>query len=476
MTSCIAPKSPSCPLTPRQENVLRAAGARAQELSSQATARLLNRLGEQPGCLRPPEALTQLRTFLRFRAPLVINFPHSASAGLAKDGCYRNQFETGTSGGKLENLPDGLRVVWEDSLFDQGYHAGDTLVPEERPRYGTVAVDKAKYGAESYGIGMLQLADHVRDRITLTPADSSKHMSASHVGTLAYADHVLLSLTDTKLQAMMAAAQRQHSGRPRQDQGYVEMQIHGAVDLRRDVKKLRLHRDHAEASKHLPGIPQFLAMATALELPVSWRGVYAPDESRDRALAKATQYGWNITSWSCDENKQDSFACAQGRRAKDAPAPSYTTHSCIAAELTLRLADLGARGVDLVGVDVEAGSYTFLGKESGGHGQAWDYGLMARAELSTNNGQGWQTCGYAAKDRARPSEPLDLVLMRRPLQLSNSLPVVERVVSLSAGFFDDAYSDGKHLGDVRAIWSLGWLKAHEAIIATPGASRSSDQR
>ena len=38
---------------------------------------------------------------------------------LTKDTHYRNQFETGTSGGSLNR---SLRVNWEDRLFNQLYH------------------------------------------------------------------------------------------------------------------------------------------------------------------------------------------------------------------------------------------------------------------------------------------------------------------------------------------------------------------
>ena len=58
--------------------------------------------------------------YLRDDAPVIVHLNMSKMAPfLTKDTHYRNQFETGTSGGSLNR---SLRVNWEDRLFNQLYH------------------------------------------------------------------------------------------------------------------------------------------------------------------------------------------------------------------------------------------------------------------------------------------------------------------------------------------------------------------
>ncbi|HET7303868.1 MAG TPA: DUF3626 domain-containing protein [Segeticoccus sp.] len=54
---------------------------------------------------------------------------------LARDGVYRNQFETGTSNGGLTAHPGGARWRWEQRIFGGAY---DEAPPGERPRYGAL--------------------------------------------------------------------------------------------------------------------------------------------------------------------------------------------------------------------------------------------------------------------------------------------------------------------------------------------------
>src|SRR6187551_3124827 len=52
---------------------------------------------------------------------------------MARDGGYRNQFETGTSNGGLTAHPGGDRWRWESRMFGRAY---DDAPPSDRPKYG----------------------------------------------------------------------------------------------------------------------------------------------------------------------------------------------------------------------------------------------------------------------------------------------------------------------------------------------------
>ena len=58
--------------------------------------------------------------YLRDDAPLIIHVNLTKMQPyLTSDTNYRNQFETGTSGGALSRAS---RIDWEDRLFDRLYH------------------------------------------------------------------------------------------------------------------------------------------------------------------------------------------------------------------------------------------------------------------------------------------------------------------------------------------------------------------
>jgi hypothetical protein len=55
--------------------------------------------------------------------------------GIAGDGVYRSQFETGTSNGGLTAYPGGDRWRWESRIFGGAY---DDSPPASRPKYGSL--------------------------------------------------------------------------------------------------------------------------------------------------------------------------------------------------------------------------------------------------------------------------------------------------------------------------------------------------
>lgn len=91
-------------------------------------------------------------------------------AGVARDGVYRSQFETGTSNGGLTAHPGGARWEWESRLFDGAY---DHAAPADRPKYGALnhrGLDVG--GAPRFGSAHLRLNADVLQRSTFCYPDS----------------------------------------------------------------------------------------------------------------------------------------------------------------------------------------------------------------------------------------------------------------------------------------------------------------
>src|ERR1017187_9063065 len=76
---------------------------------------------------------------------------------LARDGIYRSQYETGTSNGGLTAHPGGDRWIWESRIFGKAY---DTVVPSERPKYGSLNYKRNSYGGSPrFGSSYLRLKE-----------------------------------------------------------------------------------------------------------------------------------------------------------------------------------------------------------------------------------------------------------------------------------------------------------------------------
>ena len=143
---------------------------------------------------------------------------------MARDGRYRNQFETGTSNGGLTAHPGGNRWVWEQRIFGGAY---DEAAAEERPKYGALNHRQwAVGGAPRFGSAYLRLAPHTLSRTTFCYPDSV--FEPEHFGTATHLD-------------LSAAADRDwESGVTEDLDNYIEAHVHGVVDLATDVEALVL--------------------------------------------------------------------------------------------------------------------------------------------------------------------------------------------------------------------------------------------
>ncbi|SDP58175.1 Protein of unknown function [Pedococcus dokdonensis] len=172
---------------------------------------------------------------------------------LLRDGCYRSQFETGTSNGGLTAHPGGNRWVWEQRIFGGAY---DVAPAGERPKYGALNHRRSPVGgAPRFGSAHLRLAAHTVARTTFCYPDSV--FEPEHFGT---AEHLDLAA---------AADEDLASGAKEPLDSYVEAQVHGVVDLATDVEALVLDPVFRDT--------EVAVAAQALPCPVEWHDGFRLD-------------------------------------------------------------------------------------------------------------------------------------------------------------------------------------------------------
>ncbi|WP_116200455.1 DUF3626 domain-containing protein [Amycolatopsis circi] len=140
---------------------------------------------------------------------------------MARDGRYRSQFETGVSNGGLTAHPGGDRWRWESRLFAGVY---DDVAAKHRPKYGSLNFrGRRTGGSPRFGSAYLRLSKHTMSRTTFAYPDSVFEPTSFGV--------------ETRLSALVALAEADD-----QDllDDYIEAQVHGEVDLTRDVEALVL--------------------------------------------------------------------------------------------------------------------------------------------------------------------------------------------------------------------------------------------
>lgn len=139
---------------------------------------------------------------------------------LARDGCYRSQFETGTSNGGLTAHPGGDRWRWESRIFGGAY---DGVPPGERPKYGSLNFRRRSIGGSPrFGSAHLRLRAEASSRSTFCYPDSV--FDPTHFGV---AERLGL--------VTMAAADDQDLL-----DDYIEAQVHGPLLIGRDVEAVVL--------------------------------------------------------------------------------------------------------------------------------------------------------------------------------------------------------------------------------------------
>ncbi|MFI8370206.1 DUF3626 domain-containing protein [Streptomyces sp. NPDC085466] len=173
---------------------------------------------------------------------VTLNFhPHFLDA-LAEDGVYRSQFVTGTGNGGLTAHPGGDRWRWESRIFGGAY---DEAPPHERPVYGALDFRRRPYGAAPrFGSAHLRLTPEATARTTFCYPDS--FLEPADFGVASRMALVALAEADAR--------------DPLDD--YVEAQVHGPVEIARDVEALVLDPSHRGTAVE--------AAARRLPCPVAW--------------------------------------------------------------------------------------------------------------------------------------------------------------------------------------------------------------
>ncbi|MER7521175.1 DUF3626 domain-containing protein [Streptomyces sp. NPDC126499] len=174
---------------------------------------------------------------------VTLNFHPTFLGRLAEDGVYRSQFVTGTGNGGLTARPGGDRWRWESRIFGGAY---DDAPADERPVYGALDHRRRPYGAAPrFGSAHLRLTGATLARTTFCYPDSV--LEPEDFGVAERAGLVALALADTEADAL---------------DDYVEAQVHGPVEIARDVEALVLDPSFRGTEVE--------AAARALPCPVEW--------------------------------------------------------------------------------------------------------------------------------------------------------------------------------------------------------------
>lgn len=243
-------------LTPAQRAALAHHGARSDAASRTARTTIEAILARSTGARITADDLVAR---IRARARVTLSFhpdrmrPDGVTVveGLLRDGVYRSQFETGVTNGSPTAFLGGERDIWERSLFGGAYQ-DPSVSFAERPKYGSFDVmGHADGGSPRFGSCYVELRREVWERCSLTWGDS--HEGPEHVGTTTALDPIVAALLDaieTKGEALGVSGldvarlvarleeRRDDAQNGRALDAYVEAQVHGRLELRRDVAAL----------------------------------------------------------------------------------------------------------------------------------------------------------------------------------------------------------------------------------------------
>jgi hypothetical protein len=189
------------------------------------------------------EGLDIVLNYVADDAPIIIHFnPIKVLHLFVKDTHYRNQFETGISGGTLCHES---RILWEDRLFNNIYHSANKA---DRVKYGVLNIVNDPFGVricKGYGDSFLVMNNEtVRLRTTFASGDSA---SAVELATCENYCHVLNTFTDNELIDLHTVASRKSFCLESKNiVVYKETQIHGSIIFSRDVSNIVLHHSHKQ--------------------------------------------------------------------------------------------------------------------------------------------------------------------------------------------------------------------------------------
>lgn len=212
----------------------------------------------------------------------------SVAEGLLRDVRYRSQFETGISNGILGTAPDSQRELWETRLFGGAYSRTAATPDNERPKYGALDFLGFSDGAiPFFGSCYFVLDAAVARRCTFTFGDSSDGGEVGVVGAMDWVMAGLLKSVESgpcfgdanlSVPSLISRLVDFPVPRPRapghQPLGrilhphYIEVQVHGTIDLATDVELL-------VADPSFRGTPTGEALellCSRIAIPMLWHG------------------------------------------------------------------------------------------------------------------------------------------------------------------------------------------------------------
>ena len=210
------------------------------------------------------------RVVLHFHPDRFGTIPIPVAEVLLKEGVYRNQFETGLSTGGLSAYTGGARDSWERSLFGGAYHTRG-VSESERPKYGALELVRYADGPiPRFGSCYFVLRPSVSARTSFTFAGSEDPRATERLGMIGQMANVMAALFAEIEAGGMAAPAWPPFGaptlglsnltvagllevlrelaRPRKEPAdlptgrvldtQIEAQVHGSIDLQKDVELL----------------------------------------------------------------------------------------------------------------------------------------------------------------------------------------------------------------------------------------------
>jgi hypothetical protein len=176
-------------------------------------------------------------------------------AAIAREGVYRNQFESGVTAGDPSAYPGGGRWLWESRIFDGAY---DQAPCDQRPKYGALNFRRRTTGgAPRFGPVHLRLKRESLFRTTFCYPDSA----------FGPADFGVAARSNLTHKARAAAAIPRRVDEDYID--YIEAHVHGDLVLSRDVEAIVLDPCYTGTDVE--------RIARDLPCPVEWHGGFALD-------------------------------------------------------------------------------------------------------------------------------------------------------------------------------------------------------
>ena len=201
------------------------------------------------------------RLTVNFHPDRVARSGLTVAEGMVRTGRYVSQWVTGISNGGRSAFPGGDRQRCEQELFAHAYENADPTIVEF-PIYGAWdLLGDPHGGSPRFGSCFLVLADHVRERTTVCVGDS--HAGPTDIGTFDTPWCVLAALAEqVDHGSLLGASVGQRglrafldnppvNGTPRRDlDHYVELQVHGGIDLQTDVVSIVLDPSFQDTDVH----------------------------------------------------------------------------------------------------------------------------------------------------------------------------------------------------------------------------------